>query len=106
MRLNLFRTPKHRRYDYVPMYYNPDKEEFQKRMNAAEQRAKKDSEGAKARISNGLRKGSYRGSGYAAHRRKAIMKSNLVLLLILALLILGTLYGLAVYLPQIEQALG
>ncbi len=100
-RLNLFRTPGHLRFQYVPQHYDPDKEDLEKRVKAAKQDKPKDLKNSKSRIAN-----SYR-SRYQKHRnisRRANRQSNVRILIILALLIVIAYYFLIQFLPALETA--
>jgi hypothetical protein len=100
-RLNLFRTPGHLRFQYVPQHYDPDKEDLEKRVKAAKQDKPKDLERSKSRIAN-----SYK-SRYQKHRnisRRANRQSNIRILVILALLIGIAYYFLIQFLPALETA--
>jgi len=103
LRFNMFRTPKHRKYDYIPRYYNPNKEELEQKIKMAELKAGDSIEGAKARISSGLRKRGKSSFTYKSERKKAMLHSNLMLIFILVVLILGVLYFAEVYLPTLME---
>lgn len=102
LRFNMFRTPKHRKYDYIPRYYNPDKEELEQKIRMAELKAEDSVEGAKARISSGLRRGKS-SKAYKSERKKAMLRSNLMLIFILIILVAGVLYFAEVYLPALME---
>jgi len=102
--LKIFRTPNPKRFNFNPRFYNPEEEERQERNERLKKLAEKSPEGMKERISARMRTGG----GSAATRetrRKAIMRSNLIMVVVLIfLIVLG--YGLIqVYLPQIMDAL-
>jgi hypothetical protein len=100
-RLNLFRTPGHLRFQYVPQHYDPDKEDLQKRVKAAKNEKAVDTKQAKSRIAQ-----SYR-NRYQKHRnisRKANRQSNIRLLVILMLLVGLTYLMFIQFLPAIESA--
>ncbi len=98
----MFRVPKHQQFDYKPMYYDPQKEELQERLKELEELRKSDVDGAKARISSGLRGGYLADQGY---RRKQVMRSNLTLVAIIAMLAVLGYFVLSVYLPELTKAL-
>jgi hypothetical protein len=100
-RLNLFRTPGHLRFQYVPQHYDPDKEDLEKRVKAAKSEKAVDMKQSKSRIAQ-----SYK-SRYQKHRnisRRANKQSNIRLLVILALLIGLTYFMFIQFLPAIESA--
>jgi len=100
----IFKSPKPRHFNFIPRYYDPEEEE---RQAARDRRAKlrEDSmEGRKERISSGLK---YRG-GYTSDRmarKRAIRRSNFVMLGVLVFLMVLTYGFIKVYLPQIMDAL-
>ena len=106
MRMNLFRTPQHRRYEYIPRYYDPEKEDRDARFRRLEQLSDNSVEGAKIRISSQLRRnGGMNKMAFEMERRKAVRRSNIRLFLILVILVMGTLVLLQVYLPQLLEML-
>ncbi|MEL6836734.1 MAG: hypothetical protein AAFP77_27275 [Bacteroidota bacterium] len=97
---SLFRVPKHQKFDYKPMYYDPQKEELQERLKELRELQQDDIDGTKARISSGMRSTWNSDKEY---RRKQVMRSNLILVgLVIMLLVLGYLL-LNVYLPELTQ---
>ncbi len=97
-----FKLPRHRTFDYKPRYWDPEKEELEKRVKAVEKRNENDPEAMKARISRGLRK---RGGGFTDQQfsNRQIRRSNYILLLVLVGLIILTFLFVTLYLPRIEQ---
>ncbi len=104
LRTNLFKTPKHRKYGYVPRYYNPDKEALEEKIKKAELLAEDSIEGTKARIKHQMRKGRSNGE-YKSERRKAMIRSNLLLIAIIIILLVGGFMALEVYLPSLIESL-
>ena len=97
---SLFRVPKHQQFDYKPMYYDPQKEELEERLQSLRELQKEDIEGTKARIASGMRN-SYQAD--QAYRKQQVLRSNLILAgVVIMLLILGYML-LNVYLPQLNQ---
>ncbi len=101
IRMNMFRTPKHRKYDYVPRYFDPEKEERELRFKKKQVLAQDDPEGMKARIRSQMKRGA--SGAYASERRRLVFRQNLILFGVLAILVCGTLYFINVYLPEIVQ---
>ena len=92
------KLPKHQQYQYKPRYWDPEKEELDKRLKRIEDLKNGGSDGMKARISSGLKRGYLADS---RQRNKAMTRSNLVLLAVVVGL-LGLCYiFLTVYLPEI-----
>ncbi len=102
--IRVFRTPKHNKFDYNPMYWNPEKEDLQERLDSVEKSKINDPEALKARIGRGLR---HRTAGVSSETRgfrsQQVQKSNKTLIIVLAILILGAL-GLLFYLAPMIQA--
>ncbi len=80
MRLpSLFKTPKHRRFNYKPRYYDPKRERFREVREAYEVDHKNDAEAMKARIRNGLHQ-SYRHKGEARKKEERARMVRIVLI--------------------------
>ena len=82
----LGRVPKHRKFDYVPRYYDADKEELEKRLNRYNTKSD-DKSLMKERITHGFRQGYLGDENY---RKSLAKKSNLRLLYIVIILVLIT----------------
>ena len=82
------------------MYYDPQKEELQERLKELKELQRNDVDGAKARISSGIR-GRY--GADQAYRKQQVLRSNLILVgVVVMLLVLGYLL-LNVYLPELNN---
>lgn len=96
------KRPNHRRFDYIPRYYDPAKEELEERLNkykSGDQKLKAGgTELMKSRIRGGFRR-NYRTGGQ--DYKAATKKSNMRLLMIMGLLLLLTAYFISNYLPKI-----
>lgn len=88
---------KNRQFDYIPRYYDPDKEELEKRLKLYNRQGD-DVDLAKERIRGGFSR-NYRQAGDYAKKQKR--RSNRILLMTLAVLVLLTLILLTQYLPKI-----
>lgn len=95
----IFRVPKHQQFKYKPMYYDPQKEELQERLNALKELQKNDVEGTKARITSGIRSGHLQDQEY---RREQVKRSNIKLVTIVIMLIVLGYLLLNVYLPELN----
>ena len=98
---SFFKKPRHQKFEYKPRYWNPEKEDLDKRVELAK-RANNDPNAMKSRISQGLRR------GYNSSSRKnsgVSRKSTLRLFVIIGILLLFTYYFLVVYLPRFEEFL-
>jgi len=102
MAIRMFRTPKQRKYNYNPRYYNPDKADLEARIRMAELKADDSIDGAKARISSQMKRGRS-SKAYKSERKKAMMRSNLLLIAIIIVLIAVAVYGVDVYLPEFME---
>lgn len=90
---------KNRKFDYIPRYYDPVKEEFEQRLKGYNQKADA-AEIAKSRIRLNFKRGSVESVRYASRARK---RSNYRLLIIIAFLILITFITLTKFLPSVIQ---
>ena len=94
------KTIKHQRFNYIPRYYDPEKEEREARIRAAMGIAGNDPDAIKARISKNFRD---RNRGSLKARRSSAMRSNIILAVTLGTLLLITYILLTRYLPMIER---
>jgi hypothetical protein len=100
--LSFFRVPKPQRYKYVPRYYNPDKEELESRLAKLRSESKNDPEAMKSRIASGLRR---RHKVDADYKKKQMLRSNLILILVIILLLFVSYIVLVRYTPEIIEML-
>ena len=103
--LRFTKIPKHQKYDYKPRYWNPREEELQERLQRAEDIKKGDPEAIKARLSGGFRRGYEQGRDVRFRKQQAI-RSNMVLLAVIAVLLFLSYMFLTVYLPDIAASIG
>jgi hypothetical protein len=80
------KTPKHRKFDYTPRFWDPEKEALEKTVNQYKGNLS-DEEKVKLRISAGLRN---RYVGDEQYRQKHVRKSNKRILYITAILVIIT----------------
>lgn len=92
------KLPKHQQYQYKPRYWDPEKDELKERLDRIEALKKGDTEGMKARIASGMKRG-YKADSRA--RNKQMTRSNLVLLFIVIFLLGASYVFMTVYLPEI-----
>lgn len=86
--MGLFRfnkIPRHKKFDYIPRYYDPKKEELEELVNAYKDL--NDTDNAKQRIRSGLRN-KYRGDN--AYKRKHERSANIRLISIIFILFVVT----------------
>ena len=98
------KLPKHRNFDYNPQYWDPEKEERDKKLKRYYKQENQDPEAIKERISSSFRK---RGAvtDYNA-RKKQVRSSNIRLIIIILLLCVAAYVLINVYLPTLLKALG
>lgn len=96
------KTVKHQRFNYIPRYYDPEKEERDARIKAARGMAGDDADAMKARIAKGFRD---RNRSSHKSQRSTTKRSNLILIFTLVLLLYITYILLTRYMPVIERAL-
>lgn len=92
------KLPKHQQYQYKPRYWDPEKEELKERLQRIEALKQGDTEGMKARIASGIKRG-YKAD--SRERNKQMTRSNLVLLIIVIFLLGVSYVFMTVYLPEI-----
>lgn len=93
---------KHRNFDYVPRFYDADKEEREARKAKYSDADKDNPELLKTRIKGGFSKPmgrSYQSDAY----RKAVRKSNKVVMVVMMILVLVMLYFLVEYFPRMVE---
>jgi hypothetical protein len=103
--LRVFRTPQNQKFDYKPRYWDPKKEELEERRKRIEELERGGIEGTKTRISGSFRRG---GGGYGTDtrmRQRQVLRSNVILIGVVAMLIVICYLLLQVYLPQMEEFL-
>lgn len=88
---------KHRQFDYIPRYYDPDKEELEARINSYRSE-NENAEVMKARIKGGFRRKYRSENDYIRNSRQ---RSNRILIITLVALLLLTALFISEYLPKI-----
>jgi len=76
------KRPKHRKFDYIPRFYDPEKEALEEAVNKYKGNMS-DADKVKSRISSGLRQ---RYTGDDSYRRANVKKSNFRVLRIIVVL--------------------
>ena len=99
--LRFFKVPKHQQYSYKPRFWDPKKEELEDRLKKVEERRGNDPEAMKARLTGGFRRGYVADNRF---RKRQVLRSNIILLGIVAVLILFSYIFITVYLPRIAGA--
>lgn len=98
--LRIFKVPKNQKFEYRPRHWDPIKDEIDERRRRADERRQQGVEGAKARIASELRRGAGRGMN-ERYRQQQVFRSNLILFVVVALLVLGAYIFLQVFLPDL-----
>lgn len=101
MKFGFFKAPKPQRFDYKPMYYDPRKEQLEERVKQIKAMQEDNPDAAKSRIKAGLRRGY--STGNASIRKKALFRSNMILLVVVGVLIVLTYGFLTLYLPHLVK---
>lgn len=78
------KVPRHRKFDYIPRHYDPEKEALLDRVDRHSP-DKSNSDKMKARITDSLRQGYV---GDASYRKALVKKSNMRLFYIIVLLVI------------------
>ena len=86
MELNFFKSPKHKRFTYNPLYYNQQKEELQERVRRIEREQKGIKDG---NFTPGIIKGSFQ---HSRSLRSKSHKNSSVRVIIIALILLAVVY--------------
>ncbi len=95
---SFFKAPQNQRYAYKPRFWDPKKEEMEKRLKYLESIRGDSQEAIKQRLSGGFR-GKYNVD--SSVRSKGVSKSNKRLLMIIVVLLFMSYLIISVYLPQI-----
>lgn len=102
----MFKVPQHKKFEYRPRYFDPDKEALEKRLGKAEPLDPNDKDAVKARISGAFRRGGYYGTeAYRELKSKQNKSSTKRVWMTLAILILLLFVVLNVYLPALLKML-
>ena len=99
---SFFKAPQNQRYAYKPRFWNPKKEEMEKRLRYLDSIKGDTQEAVKSRLSGGFR-GKY--SVDSSIRSKGVSKSNKRLLMIIVVLLFLSYLIISVYLPKIVELL-
>jgi hypothetical protein len=94
----IVRVPKHQKFKYTPRHYDPKKEDLERRVEMAKGQQGNSPEAAKARIKSQLRRGR---NSNPRLRKQLVFKSNMLLLGIIVVLVIGLFIMINVYLPEI-----
>ena len=87
----MFKMPGHQKFEYRPRHFDPDKEEFQRRVRVNEVRSYDDKDELRFRMSEGMkRKRNYSRAGLTGSMRSNIMVAVIATVLaLMAYLLLG-----------------
>ena len=91
---------RHRRFDYIPRYYDQDKEELEARLEKYN-RKPGNIELSKQRIRGGFKRKYSVNSDYS---KKTVQRSNRILLIVIGVLLMLTYLFITEYMPKIVAA--
>ncbi len=98
---------KHRSFEYTPRYYDPDKDDLDRRMAPYRKKAGEteevDAEAIKQRIRGSFKKPIGKSYDSDAYKR-SLRKSNRVVMIVMMALVLLTLYFLLEYMPSFFES--
>lgn len=96
---SFFNRTKHRRFEYTPRYYNPEKEELEQRLSKYRKENKSDIDDMKMNIRAGLRNRAPGNKGFN-------LRYSMVIMLIVVVLLVISIYILSAYLPRFIEVFG
>ena len=106
--LNFFKPPKHQKYNYIPRYWNPKKDDLNDRLEMYKGKdGKNDVEAVKSRLAKGFTRGAGSGSFQikAEMRAAETKRSNRLLVGVIVFLLFLTYLAFKIYVPSIVEAL-
>ena len=102
---NMFRLPKTQRHEYKPRFWDPKKEDLERRISSHDRLRDNDPEAIKEGIRGAFRRGGRGGSGdyfaAAKMRQEQTRRSNMIILSIIIVLVALSYIILSVYLPAL-----
>jgi ABC-type Fe3+/spermidine/putrescine transport system ATPase subunit len=96
----IIRVPQHHKFSYTPRHYDAKKEDLERRVEMAKGQQENSPEATKERIRSQLRRGM---NSNPELRKQLVFKSNMLLLGIIVILIVGLFIMINVYLPEIVK---
>ena len=96
---NFFNRTKHRRFEYTPRYYNPEKEELVQRLSKYKKENRNEIDDAKINIRAGLRNRAPATGGFN-------LRYSMLVMLIAVILLLIAIWLFSAYLPQFIEVFG
>lgn len=96
---SFFSRTKHRKFEYIPRFYNPEKEELEQRMSKYRKENKNDIDDMKMNIRAGLRNRAPGNTGFN-------LRYSMFIMLIAVILLLITIFLLSSYLPKFIEVFG
>ena len=96
----IIRVPKHHKFSYTPRHYDAKKEDLERRVEIAKGSQEDTPEARKARIKSQLRRGR---NSNPRLRKQLVFKSNMMILGIIVVLVVGLFIMINVYLPEIMK---
>lgn len=96
---NFFNRIKHRKFEYIPRYYNPEKEELEQRLSKYRKENRNEIDDVKLNIRAGLRNRAPANGGFN-------LRYSMLIMLIVVVLLLITILLLSSYLPKFMEVFG
>lgn len=94
---NFFNRTRHRKFEYIPRYYNPEKEELEQRLSKYRKENRNEIDDVKINIRAGLRNRAPANGSFN-------LRYSMLIMLIVVILLLITIYLLSAYLPKFMEA--
>lgn len=95
------KVPRHKRYEYQPRFWDPEKEKLEERIRNRKEAKEGDLEGIQNRIRTGFRQKNF--SQDKSYRKRETFRSNIRLLMVVVALLVITYSFLTKYLPELIQ---
>lgn len=95
------KVPRHRRYEYQPRFWDPEKEKLEERIRNRKEAQEGGVEGMQNRIRTGFRQRTF--SQDQSYRKRETFRSNIRLLMVVVALLVITYAFLTKYLPELIQ---
>ena len=97
------KRPRHKSFDYKPRYYDQEKEDLEARLGKYNEEEKDNTEAMKSRIRGGFRK-PIRRSYETDEYKRALKRSNRIVVFVALLLIIVVIYFLLIYFPKFLES--
>lgn len=95
------KVPKHKKYEYQPRYWDPEKEKFEERLRNRQEAKEGSVQGMRNRVRSGFRQRGFLQD--QSYRKRETFRSNIRLLMVVITLITISYAFLTKYLPELIQ---